>query len=111
MGDSDVNEQTAAEPGSSETPPTTPTQQPLKYSGTAELLGLLVFKNTSLIIVILKFYRFWGKALVRKYIWSNQTLFGEKLEYTGTGKELFLGFLIVLVVLIPFGIIFNVGNF
>ena len=42
---------------------------------------------------------------------GSQSLFGEPLEYTGTGKELFLGFLIVFAVLITVGIIINVGNF
>jgi hypothetical protein len=42
---------------------------------------------------------------------GSQSLFGEPLEYTGTGKELFLGFLIVLAVLITVGIIINVDNF
>ena len=42
---------------------------------------------------------------------GSQSLFGETLEYTGTGKELFLGFLIVLALLITVGIIINAGNF
>lgn len=97
-----------AEPSDASAPPT---QHPLNYTGEAKALGWLVFKNTLLTIITLGFYRFWGKTRIRKYIWSSQSLFGEPLEYTGTGKELFLGFLIVLAVLIPFGIIINVGNF
>jgi len=97
-----------AEPSDASAPPT---QHPLNYTGEAKALGWLVFKNTLLTIITLGFYRFWGKTRIRKYIWSSQSLFGEPLEYTGTGKELFLGFLIVLAVLIPIGIIINVGNF
>jgi len=101
-----------AEPTSEvEEPSAGPVQHPLDYTGQAKSLGWLVFKNMILTIITLGFYRFWGKTRIRKYIWSNQSLFGEPLEYTGTGKELFLGFLIVLAVLIPFGIIINVGNF
>jgi uncharacterized membrane protein YjgN (DUF898 family) len=100
------------EPSSkAEAPPAGPVQHPLDYTGQAKSLGWLVFKNTILTIITLGFYRFWAKTRIRKYIWSSQSLFGEKLEYTGTGKELFLGFLIVIAVLIPFGIIINVGSF
>ncbi len=91
--------------------PAPPVQHPLEYSGEAKALGWLVFKNTILTIITLGFYRFWAKTRVRKYIWNSQSLFGERLEYTGTGKELFLGFLIVLAVLVPLGIVVNVGNF
>ena len=90
------------------TPPVGPIQHPLDYTGQAKSLGWLVFKNTILTVITLGFYRFWAKTRIRKYIWSNQSLFGEPLEYTGTGKELFLGFLIVLAVLVPLGIVVNV---
>jgi len=106
MADEPISE--AVSPSDSPAPPV---QHPLNYTGEAKTLGWLVFKNTLLTIITLGFYRFWGKTHIRRYIWSSQSLFGEPLEYTGTGKELFLGFLIVLAVLIPIGIIINVGNF
>jgi uncharacterized membrane protein YjgN (DUF898 family) len=55
-------------------------------------LGLV---NGLLKIVSLGLYAFWGKTEVRKRLWSFTRLNGEPLEYTGTGKELFLGFLVV----------------
>ena len=62
----------------------------------------LSFKNFLLRIVTLGVYQFWGKTEVRKRIWSAIRLNGEPLQYTGTGKEMFLGFLFVLaVVTIP----------
>jgi len=51
--------------------------------------------NGLLKLVSLGIYAFWGKTEVRKRLWSFTRLNGEPLEYTGTGKELFLGFLIV----------------
>ena len=55
-------------------------------------------------------YGFWGRTEVRKRIWSSVRLAGEPLEYTGTGKELFLGFLFVLgVVFVPLMLI-GVGS-
>jgi uncharacterized membrane protein YjgN (DUF898 family) len=65
------------------------------------LLGLSV-ANFVLRILTLGIYNFWGKTEVRRRIWSAVRLEGEPLQYTGTGKELFLGFLIVFgAVVIP----------
>ena len=55
-------------------------------------LGLV---NGLLKVLSLGLYSFWGKTEVRKRLWSFTKLNGEPLEYTGTGKELFLGFLVV----------------
>ena len=65
------------------------------------LIGL-GFVNAFLKIITLGIYSFWGKTEVRRRLWSFTRLNGEPLEYTGTGKELFLGFLIIFfVVLLP----------
>jgi uncharacterized membrane protein YjgN (DUF898 family) len=66
------------------------------------LLKLTVV-NFLLSLVTLTLYRFWAKTNVRKHIWSSVHVNGEPLEYTGTGKELFMGALIVFaVILLPF---------
>lgn len=59
----------------------------------------LSFKNFLYRIVTLGIYNFWGKTEVRKRIWSAIRINGEPLQYTGTGKEMFLGFTLVLAVL------------
>lgn len=56
------------------------------------LLGLLA-KGTILTFLTLGLYRFWLKTNIRRYYWSITTLLGDSLEYTGTGKELLIGFL------------------
>lgn len=62
----------------------------------------LSFVNFVLRILTLGIYNFWGKTEVRKRIWSGVRLEGEPLQYTGTGKELFLGFLIVFgLIIVP----------
>lgn len=62
----------------------------------------LCFINFVLRILTLGIYHFWGKTEVRRRIWSAIRLNGEPLAYTGTGMELFLGFLIVFgAVLLP----------
>jgi uncharacterized membrane protein YjgN (DUF898 family) len=59
------------------------------------LIGVSIV-NFVLRVLTLGIYHFWGKTEVRRRIWSAIRLNGEPLEYTGTGKELFLGFLVVL---------------
>ncbi len=62
--------------------------------------------NFLLGLITLGFYRFWGKTRVRKHIWSSVHINGEPLEYTGTGMELFKGFLVVLgLIIIPLSLI------
>jgi len=66
------------------------------------LLGLTLI-NLFLNLITLTVYRFWAKTNVRRHIWSCVHINGEALEYTGRGKELFIGALIVFGVLIlPF---------
>lgn len=64
--------------------------------------GLLKITIVSflLTLITLGFYRFWARTQVRKHIWSSVYINGEPLEYTGTGMELFKGFLVVFLVLI-----------
>ena len=75
------------------------------------LIGLS-FVNFFLRIVTLGIYSFWGRTEVRRRIWSAVRLNDEPLEYTGTGKELFLGFLVVLlVVFLPFVLLVGAVQF
>ncbi len=55
--------------------------------------------NFLLSIVTFSIYRFWAKTNVRQHIWSCVHVNGEPLEYTGRGKELFMGALIVFLCL------------
>ena len=74
-------------------------------------LERLVVQNLGLNLVTLWFYRFWAKTRWRRHIWSNVSLLGDPIEYTGTGAEMFKGFLVALVVLAPVFIIFNLWQF
>ena len=42
--------------------------------------------------------------LFRSHLWSHTAVEGEPLEYTGRGKELFVGFLIALAILVPINV-------
>lgn len=62
-------------------------------------LGLI---NGVLNLLTLGLYASWAKTEVRRKLWSFTRINGEPLAYTGTGRELFLGFLIVFfLVLLP----------
>lgn len=61
-------------------------------------LWRLILINFLLNLVTLTIYRFWAKTNVRRHIWSCVHVNGLPLEYTGTGKELFIGFLKVMAV-------------
>ena len=85
----------------------TQTRFPLfSYHGDTGELFKIYIVNFLLTIITLGIYRFWGKTRIRKYLWSHVEFQGDRLEYTGTAKELFIGFLVILFfVLIPlFGI-------
>lgn len=61
----------------------------------------IALTNLLLTIVTLGIYRFWAKARERRYLWSRTRFIDDALEWTGTGKEMFLGFLVVMLVLLP----------
>lgn len=65
------------------------------------MLGLSLY-NFAMRLLTLGFYHFWGKTEVRRRIWSAIRINGEPVEYTGTGGELFKGFLVILgLVIVP----------
>ncbi len=69
------------------------------FDGDWRELAPILFTNLMLSIVTLGFYRFWGIARERRYLWSKTRFIDDRLEWTGTGLELFLGFLMVLAIL------------
>lgn len=67
---------------------------------TAPLAGQVI-AGTLLTIITFGIYRFWYKTALRRYYWRNTRLAGDGFEYTGTGRELFVGFLIALAIVVP----------
>lgn len=68
------------------------------YGKSGPLFGLFL-KTSLLTLLTLGFYRFWAKTRIRSYIWSATSGDGDSFEYTGTGLEKLLGFLIAVVIL------------
>lgn len=88
------------------TPPAPP-QPVFGFTARRFAFALILFVNMLLTIVTLGIYRFWGKVRVRRYMWRHVRLMGDPFEYTGTGGELFLGFLVVLAILFPLGLVYS----
>ena len=65
--------------------------------------------NALLIVCTLGVYRFWASARQRRYLWSRTEFIDDSLEWTGTGKEMFVGFVIVAVFLGVVALGFNFG--
>ena len=82
------------------------------HAGRVGELFPIALINALLNILTLTLYRFWGKTRVRSYLWGSTSLLDDRLEYTGTGGELFKGFLFVLfAILLPVGILNTVVEF
>lgn len=72
----------------------------LEYDGKTGALYKLFLLDFFMRIITIGIYSFWGKTRLRKYIFSRHALDGDRFEYTGTGGELFKGFLKVLPILV-----------
>ncbi|WP_373084463.1 DUF898 family protein [Sneathiella sp.] len=64
-------------------------------------LLIRLIKNKIFGILTFGIYRFWGKTHVRRLLWQGTVIENDRLEYTGTAKELFLGFLVAMIILLP----------
>jgi uncharacterized membrane protein YjgN (DUF898 family) len=70
-----------------------------EYRGDAAKLFPLALGVGVLGLVTLGIYRFWGKARIRRHVWGKLRVGDDALEFTGTGLEMFLGFLMAVVML------------
>ena len=71
----------------------------IDYRGQQGPLFWLALKTAILTLVTLGIYRFWAKTRIRKCFWSATAPGGDPMEYTGTGLEKLLGFLIAVAFL------------
>ncbi|MEW6640075.1 MAG: DUF898 family protein [Pseudomonadota bacterium] len=76
------------------------------FSGDRGVFGRLVTRGAFLELVTLGFYRFWLTTDMRRHLWSNTTVDGDAPEYTGTGRELLIGFLIALAIIVPIYLVY-----
>ena len=79
----------------------------IEFTGTWREYLPIAVTNALLIICTLGIYRFWAAARQRRYLWSRTHFIDDQFEWTGTGREMFFGFLIVIAVLAPFFLFFQ----
>lgn len=80
----------------------------LVYSGNGTELAILMFKNLALTFFTLGIYWAWGKTNTRRYLWGKVSFLEDRGSYTGTGKELFRGWVLIGCVYIVAMILINV---
>ena len=89
-------------PGPPSLPPLPkPPPMPVGFSGSRSEFFHLVKRGAGLEFVTLGFYRFWLTTDIRRHLWTNTQIDGDGAEYTGRGKELLIGFLVALAILVP----------
>jgi uncharacterized membrane protein YjgN (DUF898 family) len=73
------------------------------FNGSWRDFAAIAVPNTLLTIVSLGFYRFWAITREKQYLWRHTRFIDDMLEWTGTGLEVFLGFIVM------FGVLFLVS--
>ena len=89
-------------------PPPLPTETavPVAFTGVRGEFRRLVMRGAMLELVTLGFYRFWLATDMRRHFWSHTSVEGDAPEYTGTAKELLIGFLVALAILVPIYVVY-----
>ena len=85
-------------------PPPPPSPKPptlVTFIGDRNEFIRLASRGAALELVTAGFYRFWLATDIRRHLWSNSMIDGDAAEYTGRGKELLIGFLFAMAILVP----------
>jgi len=77
----------------------------VEFSGqTGEYFGIWIV-NVLLSIITLGIYGAWAKVRDKKYMYGNTFIDGHSFDYHATGKQIFIGRLIVAVILLGLGLL------
>jgi uncharacterized membrane protein YjgN (DUF898 family) len=82
-------------------PPALPPPLPVAFTGDRGEFRRLVTRGAGLELITVGFYRFWLATDIRRHLWSNTIIDGDAAEYTGRARELLIGFLFALAILVP----------
>src|SRR5262252_1308608 len=89
-------------------PPLPDEPKPASFSGNRGEFRRLVTRGAALELITAGFYRFWLATDMRRHMWSHTEVDGDFFEYTGRAKELFIGFLIAMAILVPIYLVYFV---
>jgi len=82
-------------------PPLPASAVKVEFSGKRGDFFRLVRNGTGLELITFGFYRFWLATDIRRHLWSHTSIEGDAPEYTGRGRELLIGFLFAMAILVP----------
>lgn len=81
-------------------------EKAFEFHGDWREFAPIAFTNLLLTIVTLGVYMFWARTRERRYLWSQTRFIDDRLEWTGTGLELFIGYVIALFLFVlPLGLV------
>lgn len=83
-----------------------PSGSGIRFTGVRRDFRRLITRGALLELVTLGFYRFWLATDMRRHLWSHTEVGGDTAEYTGTAKELLIGFLFALAILLPIYLVY-----
>jgi uncharacterized membrane protein YjgN (DUF898 family) len=78
-----------------------PAGAPVRFRDRSRAFWRLLIHGAIWLMFTLGIYRFWLTTDIRRHLWSSTELAGESFEYIGTARELLLGFLIAIAILLP----------
>jgi uncharacterized membrane protein YjgN (DUF898 family) len=79
----------------------TPPPTAVSFVGDRGEFRRLVERGAGLELITFGFYRFWLATDIRRHLWSHTSVSGDAPEYAGRGRELLVGFLFALAILVP----------
>lgn len=95
---------------SPELPPAPPASSRIEFTNERPVFRRLAMRGAMLELITVGFYRFWLATDMRRHLWSHTAVEGDAPEYTGTARELLIGFLFALAILMPiYGAYFLLG--
>jgi len=74
---------------------------PVTFTGPRDEFFGRLFGGYLLMLPTLGVYRFWVTTFKRRFYWSHTVIDGDPLEYTGTARQLLIGFLLAIAFFLP----------
>lgn len=88
-----------------------PARVDARFLGEPRPFWRLLVRGAVLLLVTLGIYRFWLVTDVRRFLWVHSEILGDGIEYVGTARELLLGFLIAITLLVPINVVLFFATF
>lgn len=83
----------------------------VRFTGQRPDLFAILVRGYLAMIPTIGLYRFWLVTFKRRFYWSHTEIDGDALEYTGTARQLLIGFLIALAFFLPiYGVFFYLST-